>query len=246
MPEQAAPGTTIGVRMNEILSLANSHIAAMPTFSGIWWGWLPVAATVLAGFMLYSFNSYRKSLKERNKNSWNDYFTDPPEYTDPVYEKQPQSQELFQKYLHDFWHKNSPDLNARARLLREMAKYQGKTKNFFLWDDGLIFCGFKLQGTDLRTANLYGAYLRDMLLRERNLDGSYKPLIFRDTEAYPGTDMSTTFLKSGLLEVSDDGADIGRVDLSGLYLRDIGLQGINIGDFLKPDKPEHGDCFLPE
>lgn len=233
--------------MNEILSPVNVHIAVMPTFCGIWWGWFPAAAAILAGFMLYSFSSYRKSLKKRHRNSWNDYFTDPPEYTDPVSEKPPQSQELFKKYLHDFWHKNSSDPGARAEFLQEMAKYQGRTKNFFLWDDGLIFCGFKLQGTDLRTANLYGAYLRDMLLRERNLDGTYKPLIFRDAEAYPGTDMSATFLKSSLLhDISADGADLGRVDLSGLYLRDVGLQGINIGDFLKPEEPKSGDCFLPE
>jgi hypothetical protein len=235
--------------MSEVLPCGDIFLAVMPSFSGIWWGWLLLAAAIIAGFMLYSFVSYKKSLKERGKNSWNDYFIDPPEYMDPVSDSHPHSQDLFKRYLHDFWHRkktDGKDLTVRSEIMQEIAKYREKTKNFFLWDDGLIFCGFKLQGTDLRTANLYGAYLRDMLLRERNLDGTYKPLIFRDTEAYIG-DMSATFLKNNLMhDVFADGADIGRVDLSGLYLRDVGLQGINIEDFLKPEEPKSGDCFLPE
>ena len=101
-----------------------------------------------------------------------------------------------------------------------------------------------LQGTDLRTRNLYGAYLRDIYLRDRNLDGSFKPHIFRDAASYKAIDMSGTYLKNEISLV--DGADIGRVDLSGLYLRGVGLQGIDISDILESEESKFGDYFLPE
>ena len=177
---------------------------------------------LLAAFLLAIYYMTPGKKKNTKKTPWNDYFVDPPEYSDP-----------------------EPDKNVD--VLQEVVQKHHKSirmKNHFLWDDGLIFCGFMLQGTDLRTANLYGAYLRDIYLRERNLDGSYKPLIFRDAESYMPLDLSVAFLKK---EISlADGADIGRVDLSGLYLREVGLQGIDISDMLKSEESKFGDYFLPE
>jgi len=197
-----------------------AFIAIMPSFAGLWWGWIVLAAVVFL-FMIY----YMRPKKQKStKKSWNEHFVDPPEYSDP-----------------------KPEQNQKIDALQEVIQKNDKsirTKNFFLWDDGLIFCGFKLQGTDLRTANLYGAYLRDMYLRERNLDGSPKPLIFRDVESYKAIDMSGTYLKNEL--TLTDGADIGRVDLSGIYLRDVGLQGIDISDILESEESKFGDYFLPE
>ena len=156
--------------------------------------------------------------KSKVKKFWNDHFTDPPEYSDKKVDA-----------FHEVMQKNEKS---------------SRTKNSFLWDDGLIFCGFMLQGADLRTSNLYGAYLRDMYLRDRNIDGSFKPHIFRDTASYKAIDMSGTYLKNEISIV--DGADIGRVDLSGLYLRDVGLQGIDISDILESEESKFGDYFLPE
>jgi Pentapeptide repeats (8 copies) len=200
-----------------IYSYNIAFIAIMPSFAGLWWGWI-VFGIIAFIFILYYMRP--KKQKSTCKKSWNEHFVDPPEYSDPK-EKVDAFHEVIQK--------NDKSI---------------RTKNFFLWDDGLIFCGFKLQGTDLRTANLYGAYLRDMYLRERNLDGSRKPLIFRDVEPHTAIDMSGTYLKN---EISiADGADIGRVDLSGLYLRDVGLQGIDIKDILKSEESKFGDYFLHE
>ena len=238
--------------MNETLS---------PGYPDMWWVW--VAAGILpALFLIFLFIKYHLKRQKLNSNSsWNDYFVSPPEYADsrPEDDVPAHGQDLFRKYLHEFWHKKSSSilkveksgLAAQTKVMREVIQQQTAkaeiTKNFFLWDDGLIFCGFKLQGTDLRTANLYGAYLRDMLLRDKTLGGHYlQPLIFRDTEAYSATDMSSTFLKNDILHNSlADGADLGRFDLSGLYLRDIGLQGIDIENILKAEET-NGDCFLPE
>ena len=193
-------------------------IAIIPSFAGLWWGWIVLAAVILM-FVIYSM--LPKKRKSSGKNSWNDYFVDPPEYTD----SKPDKVDIF----HEVIQKNDKSI---------------RTKNHFLWDDGLIFCGFMLQGTDLRMTNLYGAYLRDMYLRERNLDGSRRPLIFRDVKPYMAIDMSAAYLKN---EISlTDGADIGRVDLSGLYLRGVGLQGIDISDILESEESKFGDCFLPE
>ena len=191
----------------------------MPSFAGLWWGWIVISVVAFLLLIYYMNPSKNKNTK---KVPWNDHFVDPPEYSD-----------------------SKPDKSVD--VLQEVVERHHKSirvKNNFLWDDGLIFCGFMLQGTDLRAANLYGAYLRDMYLRERNLDGSYKPLIFRDTESYMPLDLSVAFLKN---EISlADGADIGRVDLSGLYLRDVGLQGIDISDMLKSEESKFGDYFLPE
>jgi hypothetical protein len=197
-------------------------IAIMPSFAGLWWGWI-VLVTVILLIAIYYMRP--KKQKSPRKKSWSEHFVDPPEYTDPKPDKN----------------------NKKVDVLQEIVQKNDKstrTKNFFLWDDGLIFCGFKLQGIDLRTANLYGAYLRDMYLRERGLDGHKQPLVLRDVEAYTAIDMSATYLKN---EISlADGADIGRVDLSGLYLRDVGLQGIDISDILESEESKFGDCFLPE
>ena len=202
-----------------IFSQNIAFIAIMPSFAGLWWGWIVIS---LAAFLLVIYYMSPAKKKNTKKTPWNDYFVDPPEYSDP-----------------------EPDKNVD--VLQEVVQKHHKSirvKNHFLWDDGLIFCGFMLQGTDLRTANLYGAYLRDIYLRERNLDGSYKPLIFRDAESYMPLDLSVAFLKN---EISlADGADIGRVDLSGMYLREVGLQGIDISDMLKSEESKFGDYFLPE
>lgn len=204
-----------------IYSYNIADIAIMPSFAGLWWGWIVLAAIIFLS-MIYCIRPKRQ--KSKDKKSWSEHFVDPPEYSDPT-----------------------PNKNQKLDVLQEVVQKNHKsirTKNFFLWDDGLIFCGFKLQGTDLRTANLYGAYLRDMYLCERSLDGSLKPLIFRDVESYTAIDMSGTYLKNEISLV--DGADIGRVDLSGLYLRDIGLQGIDISDILESEESKFGDYFLPE
>ena len=204
----------------------NSFIAIMPSFIVEQWTWGMFATIVLLSAIYYMFRKTRKSV---HKNSWNDYFVAPPEYTDP-----------------------KPDRNnGKADILQEIVQKQSdkaiKSKNFFLWDDGLIFCGFKLQGTDLRTANLYGAYLRDILLHDKALDGRKQPLIFRDVKPYTAIDMSTTYLENDISQdILINGADLGRVDLSGLYLRDVGLQGIDISDMLEPEESKFGDCFLPE
>jgi len=196
-------------------SYNHAFIALMPSFAGLWWGWLVIA---LIAFVLLIY--YIKPPKQK-KTSWNEHFVDPPEYSDP----KPHKGDAF----HEVMRKHDKSI---------------KTKNHYLWDDGLIFCGFMLQGTDLRVPNLYGAYLRDIYLRERNLDGSRRPLIFRDVEPYAVMDMSGTYLKN---EISlADGADIGRVDLSGLYLRGVGLQGIDIAKILEAEESKSGDCFLPE
>ena len=198
-----------------------SIIAIMPSFAGLWWGWIVIVAVI---FLLAFYFMHPKKQKSTDKTSWNDHFVDPPEYSDPKPGKDKK---------HDAFHE----------IVQKNAK-TARQKNYFLWDDGLIFCGFMLQGTDLRVANLYGAYLRDMYLRERNLDGSRKPLIFRDTASYKAIDMSGTYLKNEISLM--DGADIGRVDLSGLYLRDVGLQGIDISDILESEESKFGDYFLPE
>lgn len=120
-------------------------------------------------------------------------------------------------------------------------------KNLCLWDDGLIFSGFRLQGTDLRTADLYGAYLRDRRLRDRGLDGRLQPLFISDADAYAALDLSGIYLKNAIWQdCLLNGADWGRFDLSGLYLRGIGLTGIDPGELLKSDESAAGDCFLPE
>ncbi len=199
-----------------IYSYNLASIAIMPSFAGLWWGWIVLTAVI------FLFAIYYTHPKKQKKTFWNDHFVDPPEYSDPKPDKKVDVlQEVIQKH-----HKSL------------------RTKNHYLWDDGLIFCGFMLQGADLRTSSLYGGYLRDMLLRDRNLDGSYKPLIFRDVESYTPMDMSATFLKNEISFV--DGADIGRVDLSGLYLRGVGLQGIDIKDIMKAEESKFGDYFLPE
>lgn len=205
-----------------IHSYNHALFAVMPSFAGIWWGWLVLTAVILLFAIYYMRPKKRKSSQ---KKFWNDYFVDPPEYSDPKTDKDKGKIDVF----HEIIQKNDKSM---------------KTKNHFLWDDGLIFCGFMLQGTDLRMTNLYGAYLRDMYLRERNLDGSRRPLIFRDIKPYTATDMSATFLRNEI--ILSEGADIGRVDLSGLYLRGVGLQGIDISDILEAEESKSGDCFLPE
>ncbi len=215
--------------MHETLLLLNinSLLAVAPSFAGVWWAGIVLGILLLALFLLYLSRKHLEHLKKQKaagNNSWNDYFVNPPEYTDA-----------------------KPENDKKVDVLQETVQKQNagtlSTKNFFLWDDGLIFCGFRLQGIDLRTANLYGAYLRDMHLRDRGLDRRMQPMIFRDAEAYKAIDMSSTFLKNDILV---NGADLGRVDLSGLYLRDVGLQGIDIGNILKAEESKFGDCFLPE
>lgn len=196
-----------------------SVIAIMPSFAGLWWGWIVFVAIV---FLFAFYFMHPKKQKSKNKSSWTDHFVDPPEYSDP---------------------KPDGKVDAFHEVIQKHHKSLG-TKNHFLWDDGLIFCGFMLQGTDLRANNLYGAYLRDMYLRERNLDGSRKPLIFSDAASYKAIDMSGTYLKNEISLIY--GADIGRVDLSGLYLRNVGLQGIDISDILESEESKFGDYFLHE
>ncbi|MBU8901890.1 MAG: hypothetical protein KOO69_04050, partial [Victivallales bacterium] len=193
-----------------------SIIAIMPSFAGLWWGWIVIVAVI---FLFAFYFMHPKKQKSMDKKSWNDHFVDPPEYSDSKPGKDKK---------HDAFHEI---MQKNAKTTRQ--------KNYFLWDDGLIFCGFMLQGTDLRTANLYGAYLRDIYLRERNLDGSHKPLIFRNSASYKAIDMSGTYLKNEISLM--DGADIGHVDLSGLYLRDVGLQGIDISDILESEESKFGD-----
>jgi hypothetical protein len=211
--------------MNETLLLYVS-IAIAPSFAGLWWGWIVLAAVVLL-FVIYCMRPGKQ--KSAHKNSWNDYFVDPPEYSDPKPDK------------------NGAKVDVLQEIVQKQSDKERRTKNFFLWDDGLIFCGFKLQGTDLRTANLYGAYLRDMLLHDKGLGGSNHPLVLRDAEAYATIDMSATYLKNDLLhDTLINGADLGRVDLSGLYLRDVGLQGIDISNILESEESKFGDYFLTE
>ena len=193
------------------------YIAEMPSFAGLWWDWIIIAAVIL----LLAFYFMRPEKKK--KVSWNEHFVEPPEYSDP----KPSATRM--DALQEVMRKNDKSVN---------------TKNHHLWDDGLIFTGFMLQGTDLRFANLYGGYLRDMFLRDRNIDGTYKPLIFRDAAPYMSMDMSATYLRN---EISlADSADIGRVDLSGLYLRGVGLQQIDMKDIMDKEESKFGDYFLPE
>ena len=161
--------------------------------------------------------------EKKKKTSWNEHFVEPPEYSEPKFD------------------------NKRMDALQEVMRKNHKsvrTNNHYLWDDGLIFTGFMLQGADLRFANLYGGYLRDMFLRDRNIDGTYKPLIFRDAVPYMSMDMSATYLR-GEISLAES-ADIGRVDLSGLYLRGVGLQEIDIKDIMEKEESKFGDYFLPE
>jgi len=194
-----------------------AFIAVMPSFAGLWWDWVIIAAAII----LLAFYFMRPEKKK--KVSWSEHFVEPPEYTEPK------------------------PIAGRMDALQEVMRKEHKSinvKNRHLWDDGLIFTGFMLQGTDLRFANLHGGYLRDMFLRDRNLDGSYKPLIFRDAAPYMSMDMSATYLRN---EISlADSADIGRVDLSGLYLRGVGLQQIDIKNIMEKDESKFGDYFLEE
>ncbi len=195
-----------------------SFIAIMPSFAGLWWGWI-----LLTAFIILLAVYFMRPAKKR-KTPWNEHFVEPPEYSD---ELKP----------------NAGRMDALQEVMRKNHK-SIKTKNHHLWDDGLIFCGFMLHGADLRYANLYGGYLRDMFLRDRNIDGSYKPLIFRDAIPYAAMDMSATYLRNEISLV--DGADIGRVDLSGLYLRGIGLQEIDIKDIMEKEESKFDDYFLHE
>ena len=68
-----------------------ANIAVMPSFAGLWWGWIVLAAVILL-FVVYYMRP-----KSTKKTSWNDYFVDPPEYTDPKPEKVDVFHEIIQK-----------------------------------------------------------------------------------------------------------------------------------------------------
>ena len=199
------------------MSYDTVFIAIMPSFAGLWWGW------VLFTALIFLIAFYFMRPEKKKKTSWNEHFVEPPEYSEAKSD------------------------NKRMDALQEVMRKNHKsvrTNNHYLWDDGLIFTGFMLQGADLRFANLYGGYLRDMFLRDRNIDGTYKPLIFRDAVPYMSMDMSATYLRN---EISlAESADIGRVDLSGLYLRGVGLQEIDIKDIMDKEESKFGDYFLEE
>jgi hypothetical protein len=225
--------------------------AELPVFAEFSWWWF-LALVILLLFSMV-FIIHRKHKMQRNKH-WNDYFVEPPEYLDPVKvdKDEVKNQDLFSHYFRRFMHKKSTEL-LKVRDddgQMESAKTDigvDSEKNYYLWDDGMIFCGFKLQGTDFRRPDLYGAYLRDMFLRDRSFIRSNTPLIFNNAEAYAAVDMSGTFLRNELMrDIALNRADWGQVDLSGLYLRSIGLQGIDPSEFLKPDEKSYSDYFLPE
>ena len=225
--------------------------ATLPVLAGMSWC-VFLTFTVLFLFLLLFI--MRKKRRSRSNKHWNDYFVDPPEYLDPVKvsKDEVKNQDLFSHYFRRFMHKKSTELlkvnDEGGRMeLAEFDVEANSDKNYYLWDDGMIFCGFKLQGTDFRRPDLYGAYLRDMFLRDRSFARGNTPLIFNDAEAYAAIDLSGTFLRNELMrDIALNRADWGQVDLSGLYLRSIGLQGIDPSEFLKPDEKSYSDCFLPE
>ena len=219
-----------------------------------------IAGVILFALVLFFLHYWRRrKIHSDTSKKWNEIYTDPPEYEDPLPNKKGDRHvyDVFKSYLTNFFHGSSSRIlevednlpAIREEAKNELAEYDApemkRIKNYFLWDDGMIFCGFKLQGADVRSENLYGAYLRDMLLRDRTVDGVYMPLVLRDLQAYADMDMSGTFLKNELLhDRFSNGPDIGRVDLSGLYLRDIGLQGIDISEMLEPEETAMGDYFI--
>jgi hypothetical protein len=224
------------------------------------WIWL-TALSLLVISVIYCIHNRKRARRSRFQE---DFSTNSYERTAAL-SKEPSTSgneqpDLFKNYLHGFWHKKSSELlnfqdagisaqnEAFKQIVRRQEAKAQNTANFFLWDDGLIFCGFKLQGADLRSANLYGAYLRDMLLRDRALGGGEIPLVLRDTENYAAVDMSNTFLRNNILcgSSGSNAADLARTDLSGLYLRDLGLQGINIEKIMQAENKGFGDYFLPE
>jgi hypothetical protein len=87
-----------------------------------------------------------------------------------------------------------------------------------------------------------------MLLQDKRLGGREIPLVLREAENYAAVDMSNTFLCNNILcgSTGSNAADLARTDLSGLYLRDVGLQEINIDKILQTDDNGFGDYFLPE
>ena len=225
--------------------------ATLPVFAGFYW-WLLLMIAAL--FLFFAFFIMIRMHRQSSNKHWNDYFVEPPEYLDPVKtdKEEPHKQDLFSHYFRRFMHKKSTELlkvsdDGRQMELAESDAEANSDKNYYLWDDGMIFCGFKLQGTDFRRPDLYGAYLRDMFLRDRSFAGNNAPLIFNNAEAYTAIDLSGTLLRNELMrDIALNRMDWGQVDLSGLYLRSIGLQGIDPSEFLKPEEKNFSDYFLPE
>ncbi|MDD5728198.1 MAG: hypothetical protein PHV59_06520 [Victivallales bacterium] len=223
----------------QLLSLKPLAVA-LPVFSGMSW-WYPGAVLFLLALIFFGCKR-----KRRPGRYWNDYFVDPPEYQDPETAVEIQHNDLFKHYLRRFLHKKSTEI-LKIQEEPSTCRDNEKHRNSYLWDDGMIFCGFKLQGTDFRYAGLYGAYLRDRFLLERGLGGFNTPLIFTDAEAYTAVDMSGAFLKSDLRQdIILNRVDWGRTDLSGMYLRNVGLPGIDPGEFLKPEENGLSDFLIAE